>query len=62
LNKGQLVADGQPNQILTTELLADVFGVCTDINPHPQHQIPHITYYYGYENSDKDSNECGESS
>lgn len=51
INHGRLVANGLPSEVLDKSLLADVFGVCTDITPHPQHQAPHITYYYGYTES-----------
>ncbi|MFD2167592.1 ABC transporter ATP-binding protein [Thalassotalea euphylliae] len=54
LNNGFLVADGTPQNVITSEQLAEVFGVCTQVNRHPQHGAPHITYFYGY-NFDADN-------
>ena len=48
LDNGRLVANGVPEEVLTEQLLSDVFGVCTRVQSHPQHQGPHITYLYGY--------------
>ncbi|MGJ8692286.1 MAG: ABC transporter ATP-binding protein [Thalassotalea sp.] len=61
LADGKLVAQGSPEQIMTSELLSDVFGVCADVTPHPQtehHNIPHITYYYGYQQQEKANRQC----
>ncbi|WP_448213272.1 ABC transporter ATP-binding protein [Colwellia sp. MEBiC06753] len=49
LDHGRLVADGAPKQVLNDDLLSTVFGVCAQVKPHPQHQAPHITYFYGYQ-------------
>ena len=49
LNGGQLVARGRPEQVLTEAMIADVFGVCCQITPHPQHGKPLISYFYGYQ-------------
>jgi len=53
LDNGHLVAEGRPSEVLTEQTLSDVFGVCAQINSHPQHQGPHITYLYGYINGGK---------
>lgn len=52
LKEGKLVAQGQPSSVINSEMLSDVFGVCAQISQHPQaehSQIPHITYFYGYQ-------------
>ena len=50
LKKGKLVADGKPSDVLTADLLSDVFGVCAQVDKHPQaDDIPHVTYFYGYQ-------------
>ena len=49
LKQGKLVADGKPTQVFTESVLSDVFDVCVDVKPHPQHQKPHVIYYYGYQ-------------
>lgn len=54
LAKGEIVAQGSPEEVITETMLADVFGVCAKVTTHPQsehHNIPHITYYYGYQTS-----------
>jgi iron complex transport system ATP-binding protein len=48
LNQGKLVCQGTPKEVLTKEMLSDVFGVCAHISEHHQHKVPHISYYYGY--------------
>lgn len=57
MNTGKLVAQGAPHEVVTENMLADVFGVCSKVSMHPQQQCPHITYYYQYnlpqENSDE---------
>lgn len=52
LNQGQLVSQGTPEQVITSEMLSQVFGVCAQVTQHPQsaqQNIPHITYFYGYQ-------------
>jgi iron complex transport system ATP-binding protein len=54
IKNGKVVSTGSPTQVLTEEMLDDVFGVCARVTSHPQraksgHNIPHITYFYGYE-------------
>lgn len=48
MHSGRLVAQGLPEEVLTTERIGEVFGVCCDIRPHPQHGQPLISYFYGY--------------
>lgn len=52
LNQGKLVCQGTPQEVLTREMLSEVFGVCAHISEHHQHKVPHISYYYGYIQSD----------
>ncbi len=52
LNRGELVARGAPEEVLTEAMIADVFGVCCQISPHPQHGKPLISYFYGYQRGD----------
>jgi iron complex transport system ATP-binding protein len=44
LSGGQLIAAGTPSQVLTTELLNDVYGVNATVRPHPDTQRAHITF------------------
>ncbi|MCX4220793.1 ABC transporter ATP-binding protein [Pseudomonas sp. MCal1] len=44
INHGQIVASGTPQQVLTVDLLRDVFGVEALIDPHPLHGYPRITW------------------
>lgn len=46
LNNGRLVSSGTPQEVITVDLLSDVFGVCAEVSD--KHNIPHITYFYGY--------------
>lgn len=53
IDEGQLITQGTPKEVLTEQLLSDVFGVCAGVSAHPQSTsfdefVPHITYYYGY--------------
>ncbi|BBN80706.1 ABC cobalamin uptake system ATPase BtuD [Pseudoalteromonas sp. A25] len=53
LHNGQLKAQGAPNQVLTSRLLSEVFGVCADVSQVPSSKdaesfVPHIRYHYGY--------------
>mgnify|MGYP000061870729 CR=1 FL=1 len=52
LNQGKLVSQGTPSEVITSEMLSQVFGVCAQVSVHPQCEqktIPHITYFYGYQ-------------
>ena len=48
LDKGQLVAKGKPEAVITEQNLSDVFDVCAKVTHHPQHNAPQVTYFYGY--------------
>ncbi len=54
LDKGKLISEGSPKMVLTSKMLSDVFGVCAQVTEHPQHNVPHITYYYGYLSKEQD--------
>jgi len=54
INHGEIVNTGSPIDVLSEDMLNDVFGVCAQVSHHPQMSklggvIPHITYFYGYE-------------
>ena len=49
LKQGELVEQGRPEQVITEPMLSNVFDVCAEVKPHPQHQRPHVTYFYGYQ-------------
>lgn len=51
LDNGQVSAMGTPTEVLTEERIAQVFGVCAQVMPHPQHANPLINYFYGYQKS-----------
>jgi iron complex transport system ATP-binding protein len=57
LDKGKLVEQGSPQEVITSEMLSNVFGVCAQVSPHFQHQVPHISYYYGYNIESNSENE-----
>ncbi|WP_328997911.1 ABC transporter ATP-binding protein [Kribbella sp. NBC_00709] len=42
LDRGRLIAQGPPLEVLTASLVAEVFGVQAHIGPHPIHGRPHI--------------------
>ncbi|MFI1757973.1 ABC transporter ATP-binding protein [Streptomyces sp. NPDC020571] len=44
LSQGHLVASGTPADVLTTDLVADVFGVKASIVPHPLTGDPQLLY------------------
>lgn len=44
MDRGRIVADGTPDQVLIHENLKRVFGVDALLDPHPVHQRPRITY------------------
>ena len=53
LNKGKLVEQGTPQEVITSEMLSSVFGVCAQVSVHDQPQVPHISYFYGYDSKKK---------
>lgn len=44
LDGGRIVASGSPTQVLTPELLRQVFGVQAWVDQHPLHPYPRITW------------------
>ena len=44
LDKGRVVASGTPEEVLTEQLLRDVFRVAASVGPSPHHGKPHIHY------------------
>jgi iron complex transport system ATP-binding protein len=54
LKEGELVAQGSPHEVITEENLSLVFDVCTQVNTHPQKNVPLVTYFYGYVNNGGD--------
>lgn len=40
LQQGQLLLQGEPNTVMTTETLKAIYGVELQIMPHPDHQLP----------------------
>ncbi|MCE9685461.1 ABC transporter ATP-binding protein [Shewanella sp. AS16] len=48
LDKGRCIVSGTPDLVLTEQRIAEVFGVCCRVQPHPQHGKPLISYFYGY--------------
>jgi iron complex transport system ATP-binding protein len=48
INQGEIVAEGRPTEVITENMLSDVFGVCAHVGEHPQNKSPHITYFYDY--------------
>jgi len=44
LEKGRVVAHGTPDEVLTQQLLRDVFHVEATVSPSPHHGKPHIHY------------------
>ena len=48
LEKGALIAQGLPQEVLTEARISRVFDVCCEVHPHPQHGKPLICYFYGY--------------
>jgi iron complex transport system ATP-binding protein len=57
LDKGKLVEQGTPQEVITNEMLSNVFGVCAEVSVHSQHNVPHISYFYGYDTHDKTVNQ-----
>jgi len=59
LKKGKLHTVGAPQDVITEAMLSSVFDVCTNVSKHPQHESPHVTYFYGYHDQGKDSQSDG---
>ncbi|WP_394129062.1 ABC transporter ATP-binding protein [Shewanella maritima] len=49
LKQGTLKVTGEPEQVLTETQISQVFDVCCQVTPHPQHGNPCIQYFYGYQ-------------
>lgn len=49
LDNGRCLAKGSPKAVLTEQRIAEVFDVCCEVRPHPQHGNPLISYFYGYD-------------
>jgi iron complex transport system ATP-binding protein len=47
LSQGSLVACGPPGEVLTEELLREVFGVAAKVVPHPLTGVPQVLYDLG---------------
>ncbi|MFG2972296.1 ABC transporter ATP-binding protein [Streptomyces sp. NPDC048331] len=47
MHGGRNVATGSPREVLTTELLAEVYGVDADVATHPRTGIPQVTVLPG---------------
>ncbi|NYE36675.1 iron complex transport system ATP-binding protein [Nocardioides cavernae] len=44
LDAGRLVAAGPVHEVLTSALIADVYGVEATVEPHPLHDRPHVRW------------------
>ncbi|MFF9114822.1 ABC transporter ATP-binding protein [Streptomyces massasporeus] len=47
MDGGRVVTTGPPAEVLTTELLADVYRVDAEVTKHPRTGVPHITLLSG---------------
>ncbi|MFD3945814.1 ABC transporter ATP-binding protein [Streptomyces sp. NPDC058579] len=47
LERGRVVAEGPPAEVLTPALLADVYGVEAEVIPHPRTGTPTVVYVPG---------------
>ncbi|WP_031023057.1 ABC transporter ATP-binding protein [Streptomyces sp. NRRL S-1314] len=47
LSAGKVVASGPPAEVLTPRLLADVYGVASEVTVHPRTGAPQITFLPG---------------
>ncbi|MGW3728451.1 ABC transporter ATP-binding protein [Streptomyces sp. F001] len=47
MNGGRVVTTGSPSEVLTAELLADVYRVDAEVTEHPRTGVPHITLLSG---------------
>lgn len=52
LNQGELVLDGTPEEVISEQMISNIYGICSEVSAHPMHKSPHITYFYGYINND----------
>ncbi|WES67813.1 heme ABC transporter ATP-binding protein [Superficieibacter sp. HKU1] len=42
LNRGKLVAQGTPQQVIQTDVIAQWYGAEVQVNPHPGNDTPHV--------------------
>ncbi|MFJ6570132.1 ABC transporter ATP-binding protein [Streptomyces sp. NPDC091292] len=49
LDGGRVVTTGTPGEVLTPELLAEVYRVEADVREHPRTGVPQVTLLSGYE-------------
>ncbi|MFI6502781.1 ABC transporter ATP-binding protein [Nonomuraea typhae] len=47
MDAGRLVADGPPGEVLTEQLLAEVYGVAAEVRPHPATGLPQVSVHPG---------------
>ncbi|WP_189531102.1 ABC transporter ATP-binding protein [Streptomyces roseolilacinus] len=47
LRDGEVTASGSPSDVLTPELLAEVYGVTAEVTVHPRTGAPHVTFLPG---------------
>lgn len=46
IDQGRIVATGTPQQVLTEDLIADVFRACCVVDQHPLYGHPRVSYAY----------------
>ncbi|USG63889.1 heme ABC transporter ATP-binding protein [Brevibacillus ruminantium] len=51
INEGRIAANGTPEEVLTPNLIHEVFGVETEIYVHPKTQKKHIVFFSGMHTS-----------
>ncbi|MFF4979458.1 ABC transporter ATP-binding protein [Streptomyces sp. NPDC001046] len=44
LHAGEVAASGPPSEVLTSRLLAEVYGVSSEVTVHPRTGAPHVTF------------------
>ncbi|MEG8277235.1 ABC transporter ATP-binding protein [Streptomyces sp. AHA2] len=47
LHAGEVTASGPPSEVLTPRLLAEVYGVSSEVTVHPRTGAPHVTFLPG---------------
>jgi len=50
LDKGRLVAQGKPSEVLTEALISEVFNADVSVDTHPLYEHPRVTYAYHSDN------------
>jgi len=46
LDRGKIVCQGTPSQVLTQEIISDVYRVNVTVGKHPSHHNPHLLFHY----------------